>query len=114
MRTHYLLGGLLENLIINEVMKLFYNHGKRPPHYYWCESNGMEVDLLIEKGGKVCPLKIKASQTIKRTAQKGGKKFEEIYPHSLPDYVVYGEDSSLGHYSSWQELDTILAQIGIF
>lgn len=62
--THYLYGSLFENLILGEIIKCQVHSGKRPTVYYWRESNGVEIDCIIEKGSDdIIALEIKAGQT---------------------------------------------------
>ena len=50
--THFLRGGLFENLVINEFVKESYNRGVEPGLSFWRDSTGNEVDLLRMVGGK--------------------------------------------------------------
>ena len=45
--THYLRGGLFENMVINEFLKRGYNHGVQPDLSFWRDSSGNEIDLLL-------------------------------------------------------------------
>lgn len=58
-------GGLFENLIIADLLKQYFNAGRTPPLYFWRDQNGrIEVDCLVDMGGKLFPMEIKASKTI--------------------------------------------------
>ena len=62
--THYLYGALFENLVISEIIKSQIHGGLRPSVYYWRDSNGIEIDCIIEKGNKeFIALEIKGGQT---------------------------------------------------
>ncbi len=63
LHEHYLKGGLFENALLLELMKTMYNKGEKPEFYYWRESNGKEIDLLIEDGLKLHRLEMKYSNT---------------------------------------------------
>ncbi|OGS45288.1 MAG: hypothetical protein A2539_08680 [Elusimicrobia bacterium RIFOXYD2_FULL_34_15] len=54
-------GMLYENYCIMEAMKRMRNAGMTEEIYYFRNSKGLEVDLLIEKKGKLVPVEIKAS-----------------------------------------------------
>ncbi|MBU2621658.1 MAG: ATP-binding protein, partial [Proteobacteria bacterium] len=56
--THPLRGSLFETFVVAEVMKSFLNSGESPSLYFWRDSNGVEVDLLIERGGRILPVEI--------------------------------------------------------
>lgn len=105
--THYLRGELFENMIINEYIKQCYNEGKEPNIFFWRDSNQNEVDLLIEKGGNLQAVEIKASATLKTDFFRGLKHFQSI--SGIPDdalSVVYGGDAdfitSTGKFISWK------------
>jgi len=42
-------GGLYENLLILEILKFSLNYGKRPELFFYRDTNGNEVDLVIKK-----------------------------------------------------------------
>lgn len=56
-------GALFENYVIMDLLKQKYNSGNRDSLYYWRENNGIEIDLLIDKGNKIIPVEIKATET---------------------------------------------------
>ena len=82
--THYLYGALFENLVISEIIKSQVHQGKRPSVYYWRESNGVEVDCIIEReSGDLTSLEIKAGQTFSRNYLRNlilfpEKNFEKV------------------------------------
>jgi predicted AAA+ superfamily ATPase len=62
--THPLLGGIFETFIIGEIMKWYTHQGKEAPLYFWRDRSGNEIDLVIDRGERLYPVEIKASQTI--------------------------------------------------
>jgi predicted AAA+ superfamily ATPase len=62
--THPLRGNLFETFMVSETMKYYFNAGIMPPLSYYRESNGSEIDLLIEKGSKLVPVEIKSAPII--------------------------------------------------
>lgn len=78
LKTHYLYGALFENLVISEIIKQFHHSGTRPPVYYWRESNGTEIDCIIEKNDlEITAIEIKAGQTFNKDYLKNFKKMPE-------------------------------------
>jgi predicted AAA+ superfamily ATPase len=74
--THYLYGSLFENLVITEILKNRYHSGKRPSVYYWRESNGVEIDCIIDKGNnEILALEIKGGQTFTKDYVKNIRNF---------------------------------------
>ncbi len=90
--THYLYGALFENLVISEIVKLQIHNGRRKSVYYWRESNGVELDCIIEREkGEVTALEIKAGQTFSRDYVKNLLHFpKEILGKEINKVVIYG------------------------
>lgn len=90
--TYYLFGALFENLVISEIVKLQIHNGRRKSVYYWRESNGVELDCIIEREkGEVTALEIKAGQTFSRDYVKNLLHFpKEILGKEINKVVIYG------------------------
>ncbi len=75
-KNHYLYGSLFENLVISEIIKYQYHSGKIPSLYYWRESNGTEIDCIIEKSlTEIIALEIKGGSTYSNYFLTNLKKF---------------------------------------
>ncbi|HQG33758.1 MAG TPA: ATP-binding protein [Syntrophales bacterium] len=61
---HPMRGPLFESLVISELIKDKYNQGLATNLYFWRDSTGNEIDVIIDEGGKVMPLEIKSGQTV--------------------------------------------------
>lgn len=61
---HPLRGAIFENFVITEFRKLFLHHGERAPMFFWRDSHGHEVDLLIDLGARRIPVEIKSGSTV--------------------------------------------------
>ena len=57
------LGALAETAVAAEWFKFFRQHGEEPQIYYWQSSGGKEVDLIIERDGRLYALEVKATAT---------------------------------------------------
>ena len=64
LELHSQRGAIFETYVISELCKSSFNAGVEPPFYYWRDSQGHEVDLLIEDGEKLYPIEIKSGQTV--------------------------------------------------
>jgi uncharacterized protein len=64
--THFLRGGLFENLIISEVLKFYYNQGQDAPCYFWQDQTGKEIDLIVEMPHTIKAFEIKSSMTLNK------------------------------------------------
>lgn len=58
-----LAGQIFENYIITEIMKNNFNHNLDLNFYYFRDSNGLEVDLLVDHGQRLDFIEIKKSST---------------------------------------------------
>ena len=64
LEQHSLRGAIFETYIVSEFVKACCHRGIEPPLYYWRDSQGHEVDLLIENGETLFPVEIKSGQTV--------------------------------------------------
>lgn len=71
LRNHPLRGPIFETFVVGEFCKLYFHHGQRPPLHFWRDSNGREVDLLIDIGGRRIPIEIKSAETVTGDFFKG-------------------------------------------
>jgi hypothetical protein len=71
-------GSLFENLVVIEALKHRCNKGLRSNLYFYRDSKGNEVDLLLEFGTGVFPVEIKAGATIAPDFFKGLKSFTAL------------------------------------
>lgn len=59
-------------------MKTCFNAGEDAPFYFWRDSQGHEVDLLIENGEKLFPIEIKSGQTIASSMFSGLNYWQKL------------------------------------
>jgi predicted AAA+ superfamily ATPase len=109
--THYLKGGLFENLIVNELLKQRYNEAKASNLWFYRDNNRNEIDCILEDV-QLKALEIKSARTFSDSFTKG---LDFLIKHAIlqPDhaYVVYGGDDSF-HYKekkvlSWRSLNEV-------
>ncbi len=81
-------GALFEGLMVSEVYKAFYNIGKKPSAYFWRSMGGIEVDLVIQAGGKLLPIEIKLTATPSAGHVKSIEKFKQIAGEDASDTGV--------------------------
>jgi len=75
LEVHPLRGHVFENMIVAEYWKQFWHHGKRPQMWFWRDSHGLEVDLLIESEGTLHPIEIKSTATWRKDLSVGLEKW---------------------------------------
>ncbi len=61
--THPMRGALFENYLINEYGKYSRNFGRNAQCFFWRDSLGLEVDLLVERNGVLWPIEFKSGAT---------------------------------------------------
>jgi predicted AAA+ superfamily ATPase len=84
-------GSLFENFIIMEAMKDRLNAGESSEMYFYRDSEGNEVDLLMPIGGKMHAVEIKAGATVSRDYFKGLKTFSAHQVNAFASgCVVFG------------------------
>ena len=96
--THYLYGSLFENLVISEFIKIQSHSGRQPSVYYWRESNGMEIDCIIElENNELLALEIKGGQTFTKDYLKNLRNFAKNQNlQKIKKAVIYaGEESAM-------------------
>ena len=54
-------GAFFETWVVSEIIKSYYNAGKRPPIYYYRDKDNREIDLIIFENNKLYPVEIKKS-----------------------------------------------------
>ncbi len=88
---HFAKGSLFENLVINELLKVELNKGKRPQFYFWRDASQHEVDILIQNGTALEAIELKSGKTIQPDYFKGLNYLKKIRP-ATNLYLVYGGD----------------------
>jgi uncharacterized protein len=86
-------GSLYENLIIADIVKGALNRGLRPEFYFFRDSHGNEVDLIIRDSGRLIPLEIKSSSTFSPDFLKSLSLLPSAGLKRLsPGFVLYNGD----------------------
>jgi predicted AAA+ superfamily ATPase len=96
--THPLRGNIFETFIVSELMKSFFNRGERPPLYFWRDSHGNEVDVIVEQGHRLMPIEIKSGRTVTREFFAGLEKWNALAGDSvIQPTLIYGGEESFSH-----------------
>ena len=112
--THPLRGNIFETFVVAEWMKSFLNRGERPAFYFWRDSNGVEVDLLIEQGdiahgGRIVPVEIKSGKTVVGEFFSGLEKWTALAGDmAVAPTLIYGGSQDFEHKGvsvrGWQKM----------
>lgn len=88
--THAAKGPLFENMIVSELLKERFNAGAQDNIYYWRDKTGNEVDILLDKAGKLTAMELKAGETISQDFFKGIEYFSSLTEAAVEKILVYG------------------------
>ena len=87
-------GGLYENFVIVDLLKRALNRASSDRFWFYRDSKGREVDLVIERDGRLIPVEIKSSATFSTDFVSGIRHFRSVYPEvSEPGFVLYNGKS---------------------
>ena len=105
--SHFLRGGLFENLVINEFVKKSYNQGQEPDLTFWRDSTGNEVDLLQHIDGNLYAYEIKSGATYSPDFFKSISKWAKLSGTPTENLsVIYTGEKDLhtkeGKVRAWQ------------
>ncbi len=89
--THASRGALFETLVVSEWVKRQFNAGEVVELYFWRDSAGHEVDLLIPQGSQFMPVEIKSGSTFSSDWTTALRKLSALFGDAaLPPGIVYG------------------------
>ena len=95
-------GSLYENLVILEILKSYYNAGKRAQLYFYRDTHGNEVDLVLKRQRKLIPVEIKSAATYSPHFLKNIQKFKEMTKDRCQDgYVLYDGEKKFNLNNVW-------------
>lgn len=91
MATHPLRGNIFETFVIAELIKSRLNRGERPNLYFWRDSNGNEVDVVVEEGNGLMPIEIKSGKTVAGDSFAGLDKWRALAGETAREpTLIYG------------------------
>lgn len=70
-------GAIFENMVVMECLKHRYNQGKEGNVFFYRDSNGQEVDILMKEGGSLTAIEVKSSMTYQPDFVKSLKRLPE-------------------------------------
>jgi len=110
---HPLRGNIFETFVISELIKSRLNLGDQPAFTFWRDSNGNEVDLIIEQGTKLLPVEIKSGRTLTKDSFAGLEKWSALAgDKAITPALIYGGDETYKHkgikVTGWQKCGDII------
>lgn len=93
LRKHPQYGSIFENWIISEIQKNRINEGDTKPMYFYRDSTGNEVDLLVHKNDELFAVEIKSSKKVDSSMLKGLNHWNKYHPDANT-LLIYGGDKA--------------------
>jgi len=111
--THPLRGSIFETFIVSELQKTCKNILQNNTLFFWRDSNGREVDVIIEHEGRLLPIEIKSGQTLNRDFFSGLEYWMKLAGGTATSpALIYGGDqnTSRGDITvfSWNNVSRIM------
>lgn len=112
--THPLRGAIFETWVVSELRKAWLHAGVPPAFHFWRDSNGNEVDLLMEQGGTLIPVEIKAGMTLNQDYFTGLRHWSALAGDQAGApvliYAGSGEQQRSGiRVLGWQQVQALVA-----
>ncbi len=110
--SFHLRGNLFENFIIAEYCKSVLHSGTQPDAFFFRDSTGNEVDLIIDKTPELIPVEIKSGETITHEFFKGLIRYQSL-SNTSPEkcFLIYsGKKSGKRKHAnvlSWNNLEKL-------
>lgn len=83
-------GAIFETAVLTEIIKTMAHRGQDPHLYFWRTSAGLEVDFIVETGGKLVPLEAKLSATPRPAMAKAIETFRrDLVGRAARGYVIH-------------------------
>jgi len=90
LRHHPLRGAIFESWVVSELYKAQLNRGEEPNMFHYCESRGVEIDLLVNRGDILHAIEIKSGATVTSDAFRNFRHMDKrLRNTSLPDEITY-------------------------
>jgi len=88
-------GSIYETFVMSELMKVNHNSLSNKALYFWRDSNGNEVDCLMESAGYYTAIEIKSTKTFREDLLKGLNYWKKLNPKSSKyNFLVYSGNES--------------------
>jgi len=111
MQQRNVYGALFENMVIVDCMKHLTSTATQHALSFLRDTNGREIDLIIETEGKTFPVEIKASPSIESRYFDTMVSFNEHMQDPQKPILVYGGNNTIkknnGISLSWKNIDSL-------
>lgn len=109
---HAMRGSLFETMVVAEFLKRCWHDGKLSNLYFWRDSSGLEIDLVLEQGERLIPVEIKSGTTIAADFTANLKKWQQLSGTTeQPAWLIHGGDQRFDtgtiQLLPWQDLEQV-------
>lgn len=73
-------GAIFETFVFTEILKSFYNAGRKPDIFYFRNTDGQEVDFLLYRDNKLYPIEVKKHSTVDKSDFRNFKTLATYFP----------------------------------
>ena len=88
-------GAIFESFVVAELYKNFMHRGKQANLYYWRDTAGHEVDIVIDLGTTLTPIEVKSGQTVASDFFNNLHFWQDLSgDEAAPAALIYGGDQS--------------------
>lgn len=95
LRIHAARGAVFESWVVSETIKDFVHRGLEADAYFWRDSSGHEIDLVIEQGTELTAIEVKSGETFAPDFLDGLRYWRSLTGRAdAPLALVYGGDAS--------------------
>ena len=102
------MGNVFENLVVSEALKARYNAGAEPNLFFFRNSKGLEIDLLLKENRLLTLFEVKSGKALNDEFSKNMRKFHELFPANIKQSEIKGTVIYSGeNYESYKEFSYI-------
>lgn len=93
---HPLRGSVFETFAVSEMVRTRLNRLENVEFFFWRDSNGNEIDVIADYGGRLMPVEIKSGKTLNRDFFSGLERWLALAgEQAFSPALVYGGDRNL-------------------
>ncbi len=95
LQKHNAYGAIFENWVLSEIRKNNFNTAQNEGMYYFRDSAGNEIDLILERETEPIAIEIKSSKKIESNMFRGLKYWQKLQPSSQCILIHSGENNEI-------------------
>jgi predicted AAA+ superfamily ATPase len=96
--VHPLLGAHFEGFVVNLLQRQFPILSTPPQAFHWRTNGAAEVDLVLERDGRLYPIEIKCKRNLSQHDTRGIRAFRATYPNARVEQglIIYAGEKFYG------------------